>query len=83
MTIRPPAWPGGIARHWRDPRNQKELDDGFIETVLALWNEGLNTWEMAQATHQPQADCERALHAGLEKRRREAETQDGGGYSPT
>jgi hypothetical protein len=82
VTVRPPMWHGGI-KHWRDPRNQKEIDHEFVERVLALWDLArLDTWEIAQATHQSQASCERALHIGLEDRRCEAEARDAGGYTP-
>ena len=69
MTLRPPNWPGGIDNHWRDPRSQKELDDEFIDKVIRLWDQKCDTVEIAAATRQSQANCERALHIGLEKRR--------------
>lgn len=54
---------------WRAPRTHEEINDAFVQKIITLWDQGLDTWEISRATSQSQADCERALHAGLEKRR--------------
>jgi len=61
------SWGAGVVgRHG----NQKEPDNEFIDQVLALWDKGCDTWGIHQVTGQAQAACERALHTGLEGRRK-------------
>jgi|KBSMisStaDraftv2_1062788.scaffolds.fasta_scaffold00032_112 hypothetical protein len=67
--IMPPVVPG---RHykWRQT-SQKELHDEFVDQVVTLWDQGLDTLAIKETLHHPsQADCERALHVGLERRRK-------------
>jgi len=43
----------------------------YLSAVLALWDKGFDTWQIAQTLHDDQAAIERALHEGLAIRRRE------------
>jgi len=45
----------------------------MIEGVLKLWDMGFDTWQIAKTLREDQSRVERALHEGLEKRRREAD----------
>jgi hypothetical protein len=65
--IRPPEILGRTVSYWH---HHKELNDEFVEQVIRLWDQGNDTWAIKEALHESQAVCERALHIGLEARRK-------------
>ena len=65
-------------RFWRITPKQ-EVPNEFVQYVLDLWSQGNDTKDIAKATFQSEAACERALHAGLESRRRVKEEEGDAG----
>lgn len=49
------------------------INEHFIASVLSLWNMGFDTYRMAAVLQCQQSEAERALHIGLEDRRRKRE----------
>lgn len=47
----------------------------MIEAVMRLWDMGLDTKRMSTVLQEPEAMVERALHFGLNDRRKEKEKQ--------
>lgn len=66
--VRAPPWPGD-ERFGRSRWESKEIDDAFIDTCLALWDEGKDTKEIATATRRHESVVARHVWAGRERRR--------------
>jgi hypothetical protein len=54
----------------RFPKQPHEIDDVFIERVMQMWDQKMDTYDMARILFRPEASCEVALWRGREKRRR-------------
>jgi hypothetical protein len=70
MTLRAPTGGPGLG-NWRLQRRDAEVDTKFIARCLALWDEGLNTAEIADITFQWEYVVERCVRLGRERRRME------------
>lgn len=53
---------------WRFSRDAAARDRSFIERVMALWEQGLNTQEIARKVDEHQSAVEAALAAGRQGR---------------
>lgn len=47
----------------------------FVAVCLMLWDRGHDTFDIASSVGADEADCERAVHVGLEQRRARNENQ--------
>jgi hypothetical protein len=45
-----------------------DLENKFIDSVMILWSQGMNTADIAKKWVRRESDVERALHIGLERR---------------
>jgi hypothetical protein len=64
-------WLPSPLRGWR--MKEREIDDNeeFVNECLRLWEQGLDTKEIADRTFQWEHIVERTIHRGRERRRRE------------
>jgi hypothetical protein len=69
-------------RYWRECEAIKMHDESaspalqrqlWVSAILALWDRGFDTWQIAKTLRDDQAGIERGLHEGLALRRREKE----------
>lgn len=68
MTIRAPV-PGPGRGDWRLGRH--DINEKFIDQCVRLWDDGLDTAEIAKITFQHESVVETATRLGRERRRQE------------
>jgi hypothetical protein len=73
------SWGSHFNRFRRiNPQREREYTNEFVDQVVALWDQKVDTSDIALALHQSPAACERALHIGLERRRTVTAREVGG-----
>jgi hypothetical protein len=69
----------GHNRRWQIEREAVPFHDAFIEECVALWNQGLDSYDIAKILFEHEACVEVALWTARERRREKTDedSQDG------